>query len=116
LLRNILVGQDDSFSSAVERLFAAVNGPSRWLRQSPAAGTFATLLDGHRPNNTFGGIPTIALDYSPLWDFNAYEWTQDAIDKGYRSQLREEFQILGLVERGFLTGPGGARSGPPGSL
>jgi hypothetical protein len=34
----------------------------------------------------FGGIPTIALDYSPMWDANIFEWTQDAIDRGYLSQ------------------------------
>jgi hypothetical protein len=109
LLRNIAVGQDDSFSSAVERIFVAVNGPFEGGCDNPQRqGLFATLTDGFRPNNTFGGIPTIALDYSPLWDFNIFEWTQDAITQGYRSQLREEFHILGLVEHGFLTGAEGA--------
>jgi hypothetical protein len=74
-------------------------------------GLFAALLDGHRPNNTFGGIPTIANDYSPLWNAQLYEWTADAVRKGYRSQLREEFQILTLVQDGILTGPEGARFG-----
>jgi hypothetical protein len=117
LLRNIAVGQDDSFSSAVERIFVAVNGPFEGGCDNPQRqGLFATLTDGFRPNNTFGGIPTIALDYSPLWDFNVFEWTQDAIGEGYRSQLREEFHILGLVEHGFLTGPGGAPFGSTGFI
>jgi hypothetical protein len=55
-----------------------------------------------------GGIPTNALDYSPVWDAQLYEWTQDAIKKGYRGQVREEFQILTFVQDGLLTGPGGA--------
>ena len=114
-LRNLPLGQDDSFSSAVERLFIAVNGPSQDACNNPQRqGLFATLSDEFRPNNTFGGIPTIALDYSPIWDANLYQWTQEAIDLGYRSQLREEFQILGLVEHGFLTGPGGAPFGSTG--
>jgi hypothetical protein len=114
-LRNLPLGQDDSFSSAVERLFIAVNGPSQDACNNPQRqGLFATLTDEFRPNNTFGGIPTIALDYSPIWDANLYQWTQEAIDLGYRSQLREEFQILGLVEHGFLTGPGGAPFGSTG--
>jgi hypothetical protein len=44
----------------------------------------------------------------PIWDAQLFEWTQDAINKGYRGQLREEFQILTLVKDGLLTGPGGA--------
>ena len=114
-LRNLPLGQDDSFSSAVERLFIAVNGPSQDACNNPQRqGLFATLSDEFRPNNTFGGIPTIALDYSPIWDANLYQWTQEAIDAGFRSQLREEFQILGLVEHGILTGPGGAPFGSTG--
>ncbi|MUG93862.1 hypothetical protein F7734_16145 [Scytonema sp. UIC 10036] len=116
-LRRIQVGNDDSFSSAVERIFIAVNGPSENACENPQRqGLFAALTDGFRPNNTFGGIPTLATDYSPLWDANLYEWTAEAISKGYRSQLREEFQILGLVETGFLTGPNGAKFGSTGNI
>ena len=66
---------------------------------------------GFRPNNVRGGIPTIAPDYSPLWEVQPYEWTTDAVSKGYRGQLREEFQILTLVQDGILTGPGGGKFG-----
>lgn len=116
-LQKIQVGNDDSFSSAVERIFIAVNGPRENGCANPQRqGLFAALTDGFRPNNVLGGIPTLATDYSPLWDANLYEWTQDGINKGYRSQLREEFHILGLVERGFLTGPGGAEFGSAGPI
>jgi hypothetical protein len=77
-------------------------------------GLSADLADGYRPNNTLGGIPTIALDYSPAWDANLYTWTDDAINKGYRGQLREEFQILTFVQDGLITGPGGAAFGSSG--
>jgi hypothetical protein len=43
-------------------------------------------------------------------DANLYEWTE-AINACYRSQLREEFQILGVVERGFAKGLQGAGFG-----
>ena len=66
--------------------------------------------------NVLGGIPTVATDYSPLWDLNLGEWTQEAIDRGYRSRLTEEFQILGLVERGFITAPGGGLYGSTGII
>lgn len=111
-MQRIALGRDDSFSSPIERLFTAVNGPSDGGCDNPQRqGLTAALLDGHRPNNTLGGIPTIAPDYSPLWEAEPYEWTQDAISKGYRGQLREEFQILTLVQDGILTGPGGAKFG-----
>lgn len=115
LLRRIRTGRDDSFSSPVERLFAALNGPQDCANPQ-RQGLFAAMTDSHRPNNTFGGIPTIANDYSPLWDVNVYEWTAEAIAQGYRSQLREEFQILTLVQNGFLTGPGGGPFGSTGVI
>jgi hypothetical protein len=74
----------------------------------------ADLADGHRPNNVLGGIPTIALDYSPAWDAQLYAWTQEAIDRGFRGQVREEFQILTFVQDGLITGPGGAPFGSSG--
>ncbi len=38
------------------------------------------------------------------------------INKGYRSRLDEEFQILGFAERGFITGPGGTAYGSSGNV
>lgn len=112
LLHSLVTGRDDSFSSPVERLFIAVNGPSEGGCNNPMRqGLYAALTDGYRPNNVFGGIPTIAPDYSPLWNGNLYEWTPDAVNRGYRGQLREEFQILTYVQDGILTGPGGAKFG-----
>jgi len=112
LMQRLTTGRDDSFSSPVERLFIAVNGPSDGGCANPMRqGLFAALTDGHRPNNVFGGIPTIAPDYSPLWNGNLYEWTRDAVDRGYRGQLREEFQILTYVQDGILTGPNGTKFG-----
>ncbi|MGC4051227.1 MAG: hypothetical protein QM757_17845 [Paludibaculum sp.] len=111
-LQKLVTGRDDSFSSPVERLFIAVNGPSDDGCTNPMRqGLYAALTDGYRPNNVFGGIPTIAPDYSPLWNGNLYEWTQPAIARGYRGQLREEFQILTYVKDGILTGPGGSKFG-----
>ena len=74
----------------------------------------ADLADGFRPNNVLGGIPTLALDYSPAWDAQLYTWTDDAIRKGYRGQLREKFQILTFVDDGLIGGPGGQPFGSSG--
>jgi hypothetical protein len=115
LMQKLVLGHDDSFASPIERIFIATNGPEDGGCNNPLRqGLSADLADGHRPNNTLGGIPTIALDYSPAWDANLYEWTQDAISRGFRGQLREEFQILTFVKDGLLTGPGGKAFGSAG--
>jgi hypothetical protein len=109
------LGRDDTFSSPIERIFIATNGPEEGGCNNPLRqGLSADLADGFRPNNVVGGIPTIALDYSPIWDANLYEWTQEAIDKGFRGQLREEFNILTFVQDGLVTGPGGKKFGSAG--
>ena len=108
LMQNLHLGTDDTFSSPIERIFISTNGPEEGACNNPLRqGLSADLADGARPNNVLGGIPTIALDYSPAWDANLFEWTQDAINQGFRGQLREEFQILTFVQDKLLTGPGG---------
>jgi hypothetical protein len=108
LQANLPLGRDDTFSSPIERIFIATNGPEEGGCNNPLRqGLSADLADSFRPNNVVGGIPTVALDYSPIWDANLFEWTQDAINQGFRGQLREEFQILTFVQDGLLTGPGG---------
>src|SRR6202047_1364441 len=108
LMQNLLLGHDDSFASPVEGIFISTNGPESGSCNNPLRqGLSADLADGFRPNNVLGGIPTIALDYSPYWDAQLFEWTQDAIDDGFRGQVREEFQILTFVQDGLITGPGG---------
>jgi hypothetical protein len=115
LQAKLSLGNDDSFSSPIERIFIATNGPeARSCKNPQRQGLSADLADGYRPNNTLGGIPTVALDYSPMWDANLYEWTPEAVANGYREQLREEFQILTFVQDGILTGPGGASFGSAG--
>jgi hypothetical protein len=116
-LRKLEVGVDDIARSAVERIFIATNGASEGGCANPQRqGLSAVLLDGHRPNNTFGGIPTTARDYSPVWDANLYEWTEEAIDKGYRGLLTEEFRVLKLARDGYITGPNGAPFGSAGPV
>ena len=115
LMAALHLGDDDSFNSPIERIFIATNGPEAGQCDNPLRqGLSADLADGYRPNNVLGGIPTIALDYSPAWDANLYEWTPAAVNSGYRGQLREEFNILTFVQDGLLTGPGGAKFGSAG--
>jgi hypothetical protein len=105
LMQKLHLGDDDTFSSPIERIFIATNGPEEGGCKNPLRqGLSADLADGHRPNNTLGGIPTLALDYSPAWDANLYTWSQDAINQDFRGQLREEFNILTFVQDKLLTG------------
>lgn len=114
-LRDVPVGRDDSLFSAVERLFSFSNGPTGAVNPQ-RQGLDSALSDGRSPLNVLGGIPTVATDYSPLWDFNLGTWTPQAVAAGYRARLTEEFQILGFVQRGWVTGPGGAPFGSTGFI
>ncbi|GAB4525610.1 MAG: hypothetical protein OHK0046_41580 [Anaerolineae bacterium] len=114
-LADVPVGADDSFASAVERIFVTVNGPMGV--ENPQRQGFNSALAGEGgPLNVLGGIPTIATDYSPLWDLNPIVWTEEAIANGYRSRVTEEFFILGLVQDGWATGLGGGAFGSVGII
>ena len=115
-LANIMVGFDDGAFSAVERLFVTANGPTGAGNPQRQGLNSALLGEGAGPLNVFGGVPTIALDYSPMWDLNLGVWTQEAIDAGYRSRLIDEFQILALADGGHITGPDGAPYGSTGFI
>jgi hypothetical protein len=82
-LQDIATGHDDSAFSAIERLFLTINGPTG-CDNPQRQGLFSALTDGRGPLNVLGGIPTVATDYSPIWDVNVGEWTQRAIDRGWR--------------------------------
>ena len=114
------VGGDDGAFSGVERIFGFINGPRNVVEneQNPQRQGFNSALagEGRGPLNVLGGIPTVATDYSPLWDLNLSEWTPHAIENGYVSRQIDEFQILGFAQRGFLTGPGGAPFGSSGII
>ena len=113
------VGRDDSVFSAIERLFVIANGPTG--RSNPQRQGLNSALTDKGPDgkplppiNLVGGLPTVALDYSPAWDLNLGFWTAAAIRKGYRSRVIDEFQLLSLVRGGHVTGPGGKRFGSTG--
>ena len=112
---DIKVGGDDSLFSAVERIFVFANGPTG--ADNPQRQGLNSALRGEGgPLNVLGGIPTVATDYSPLWDLNLGFWTDEAIQNGYTARETEEFRILGLVEQGWVTGPGGTPYGSTGII
>jgi hypothetical protein len=114
-LGDIQGGGDDSLFSPVERIFVFVNGHTG--KDDPQRqGLDSAISDGASPLNVLGGIPTVATDYSPMWDINPAVWTQRAIELGYRSRMTEEFAILGMVERGWITGLDGKKFGSVGLI
>ncbi len=114
-LEDIQGGGDDSLFSPVERIFVFVNGHTG--RDNPQRqGLDSAISDGASPLNVLGGIPTVATDYSPIWDLNPAVWTQRAIELGYRSRMTGEFAILGLVQKGWITGLDGKKFGSVGLI
>jgi hypothetical protein len=112
-LKDIQGGGDDSLFSPVERIFVFVNGHTG--KDNPQRqGLDSAIADGESPLNVLGGIPTVATDYSPMWDVNPAVWTQKAIEHGYRSRMTEEFSILAMVEKGWITGLDGKKFGSVG--
>lgn len=115
-LSHLTVGRDDSAFSAIERLFVTANGQTN--KGAPAGKTnpqrqgLNSALSGEGPPlNVIGGIPNVANDYSPAWDINLGYWTKEAVDLGYVARVTDEFQILKLVQEGWITGPNGAAYG-----
>jgi hypothetical protein len=60
--------------------------------------------------NILGGIPTINLDYSPIWRLFPVVWTADAIEKGYRTKLTNAIDIENAGAKGIVESIAG---GPP---
>jgi hypothetical protein len=109
LLGQLTVGIDDGAYSPTERLFAVINGQTG-VNNPQRQGLDSALSDHMFPLTVLGGIPTDATDYSPLWDINAVQWNQTAVNNHYVGRLTGEFQVLGLVAQGWLTGPGGGQA------
>ena len=112
-IADLPVGRDDSAFSSIERLFVTANGPTG--KDNPQRqGLNSAVLGEGAPLQVIGGIPTVSNDYSPAWDLNLGYWTQEAIDKGYRARIIDEFQYQDLVQGGFITGPDGEPFGSTG--
>jgi hypothetical protein len=118
---------DDNLGSARERIFVFVNGPTSaeigqglmYLGLHGNLGDDASLANVATlgsPMNVQGDFPSLddprhANAYSPLWDVQLGVWTKSAIDAGVNVRQTDENQILNLVGKGYLTGPGGAPYG-----
>lgn len=106
--------EDAAPGEAAERIYVFANGPTgadHPFRQ----GVNSALSDGgHGPLNVLGGIPTINLDYSPIWRLFPVRWTEEAIAAGYRTKLTNAIDIENAGAKGIVEALDG--SGPPKAL
>jgi len=106
-LAAIKTGDDDALFSGIERFFVSANGftnselatgaPNNETHHPWRQGLNSAILGEGNPLNILGAIPTVAFDYSPLWDFNIYQWTNFSIANGIRTRLTGEFEVLGMA-------------------
>lgn len=117
-LSNLEVGANDAPDSAVAANYIIANGPTG-ADNPQRQGLNSALSDpGAQVLDIFDGAPGLINGeaYSPMWDLYVAEWTSDAIDNGYRAAIHSELEIVGLAQRGWLTGPGGADFGASGLI
>lgn len=95
--------EDASPGEFAERIYAFSNGPTG-INNPFRQGVNSALSDkgSHGPLNVLGGIPTINLDYSPMWRLFPIKWTQNAIKQGYRTRLTNAFDIENAASKGLV--------------
>lgn len=94
--------EDAAPGEAAERLYVFANGPTG--PDNPhRQGVNSALSDGRSALNVLGGIPTINLDYSPIWRLFPAKWTEEAIERGYRTKMFDAIHIEDMAAKGFIT-------------
>jgi hypothetical protein len=105
---------DDSTKSSRTSLAAFVNGQTG-ANNPQRQGLNSALLDGLSPLNILRWAPNQGR-YSPLWDVNPAAWTDAAIASGQNLRQTDWGTLQGLVDKGLVTGPGGAPFGAAGFI
>lgn len=93
--------EDSSPGESAERIIVVVNGATG-VDNPQRQGLYSALKDGRGPLNVLGGIPTINLDYSPMWRVFPAVWTGEAIQKGYRARISSAPDAGDLAARGLI--------------
>jgi hypothetical protein len=106
-LNNAATLDDDSTASSRASLAAFVNGQTGVNNPQRQGLNSAVLGDGD-PINVLRWNPSQGR-YSPLWDVHLAAWTDAAIAAGLNTRQSDYGTVQGLVDHGFITGPGGAR-------
>jgi hypothetical protein len=100
----------DGTDSARATLVAFVNGQTG-AANPQRQGLNSALLDGLDPLNVLAWKPNQGR-YSPLWDVHPAQWSAAAVASGANVAQTSVDAVDDLVERGTITGPGGAPFGP----
>jgi len=131
---------DDFLGSARERIFLFTNGQTG-ADNPEAQGLTHLIVDGHATEdasleneellealrnggdtqNVLGDFPSLAdprhaQAYSPLWDAQIGEWTDEAVADGLNVRMDDENEILNMVKEHpeLLRGPFGEKFGASG--
>jgi len=104
----------DGTDSARTTLVAFVNGQTG-TGNPQRQGLNSALLDGLDPLNLLFWAPNQGR-YSPLWDVHPAQWSAKAVAAGQNLRQTDRSALLGLVQDGVVTGPGGAPFGPGGFI
>ena len=99
--------EDAAIGSGVERLLVFTNGATA-AGHVNRQGLSSAIATGRDPINVFGGIPTVNLDYSPLWDLMLLTWSPEAIEQGLDTRIIDAFQALQFEHQGLITAPDGS--------
>jgi hypothetical protein len=102
----------DGTDSSRATLVAFVNGQTG-AGNPQRQGLNSALLDGLDPLNLLFWSPNQGR-YSPLWDVHPGQWSAAAVAAGQNIRQTDRSALLNLVQRGAVTGPGGATFGPGG--
>lgn len=105
---------DDSTKSSRTSLAAFVNGQTG-AGNPQRQGLNSALLDGLDPLNILRWAPNQGR-YSPLWDVHPAAWSPMAIASGQNLRQTDWGTLQGLVDKGLVTGPGGAPFGAAGFI
>jgi hypothetical protein len=93
--------EDAAPGESAERIYAFANGPTG--KDHPFRQGVNSALQGEgSPLNVLGGIPTINLDYSPIWRLFPVKWTDEAINRGYRTKLTGAIDIENAGAKGIV--------------
>lgn len=102
----------DGTDSSRATLVAFVNGQTG-LGNPQRQGLNSALLDGADPLNLLFWEPNQGR-YSPLWDVHPAQWSAEAVALARNVAQKDRSDLRNLVDKGVITGPGGATFGPGG--
>lgn len=110
------LGSQDVDTSSRATIVALVNGQTG-QQNSQRQGLNSAILDGLSPLNVIDPIPGGGNgQYSPLWDVHLAAWTRAATRERLNTRQADFGAIEGLVDKGLITGPDGARFGASGFI